>query len=366
MSRTVRAEIDLAAIRANFDLLQRRAPDSRTLAVLKADAYGHGLERVARALSDAVGFAVATQGEAERLRALGLQQPIILFGGFDAPADLARLAQLDIRPAIQHPAQLEMLEAQPDAGPMRVWLNIDSGMNRLGFPPAELRPALARLRALPNIDPQIVLMTHFAASDEPDTGSMQRQLRVFREATAGLDLPVSLANSVAVLDHPATHGDWNRPGGAIYGLTTKPGRSASQDGLQAAMRLSTRLIAVRDKPAGSAIGYGGSYVCERPLRVGVASVGYGDGYPRAARTGTPVRVAGQRCSLIGRVSMDLITIDLTAAPDAGVGDEVVLWGDELAIEDVAAAAGTISYELSCRLTDRVEFVDRDDPSPTTS
>lgn len=355
MSRTVRAEIDLDAVRANMALLQQRAPDSRTLAVLKADAYGHGLERVARTLRDAVGFAVATQGEAERLRALDLHQPIILFGGFDAPEDIARLARQDIRPVIHHPSQIEMLEAQSLAEPMRVWFKFDSGMNRLGFPPDEFAPALARLKALPWVDPEIVLMTHFAASDEPDTTSMQRQLAVFRQATAGLGLPVSLANSVATLDYPATHGDWNRPGGALYGLTTKPGRNARDDGLRPAMRLSTRLVALREKPAGAAIGYGGTYVCEHPLRVGVASIGYGDGYPRHAPTGTPVLVGGVRCPIIGRVSMDLITLDLSAAPDAKVGDEVVLWGDDLAVEEVAAAAGTISYELTCRLTERVQF-----------
>lgn len=353
MSRSVLADIDLSAVRANLALLQQRAPNSRTLAVLKADAYGHGLEAVARSLHDAVGFGVAAQDEAERLRAIGMTQPIILFGGFDRPQDLARMAQLDIRPAIHHPAQIEMLEAQPDAGPIHAWLKFDSGMNRLGFPPGEFNEALARLRALPNLAPEIVLMTHFAASDEPDTGSMERQLAVFREATAGLNLPVSLANSAAVLDFPETHGDWNRPGGALYGLTTKPGRSAAQDGLRPAMRLSARLVAVREKPAGAAIGYGGSFVCPRAMRIGVAAIGYGDGYPRHAPAGTPVLVAGQRCRIAGRVSMDLVTIDLDPAPQARVGDEVILWGGDLPVEEVAAAAATISYELTCRLTTRV-------------
>ncbi len=355
MSRSVTARIDLDAIVANMALLRRRAPDSRMLAVLKADAYGHGSVAVARALHAADGFGVAAQGEAERLREAGIRQPIVLFGGFDAAEDIARLAQLDVRPAIHHPSQIEMLEAQRDAPPIHVWLKLDSGMNRLGFPPDEFAAALARLRALPNVAPDIVAMSHFATSDEPDPSNTQRQLSVFRQATHGLDLPVSLANSTAVLDHPATHGDWIRPGGALYGLTTKPGRRAEQDGLRPAMRLAARLIAVRDKPAGAAIGYGGTFVCPEPMRVGVAAVGYADGYPRHAPSGTPVLVDGQRCRIIGRVSMDLITIDLAAAPGASVGDEVVLWGDGLAVEDVAAHAGTISYELCCRLTRRVEF-----------
>lgn len=354
MSRAVIARIDLEAVAANFELLQKRAPHSRTLAVLKANAYGHGIEQVARRLRHAEAFAVASQAEAERIRAAGLTQPIVLFGGFDAPEDIAKLAQMNVHPAIHHPAQIAMLEAQPDVGPVHVWLKLDSGMHRLGFAPHAFTQALARLQALPNVAADSVLMTHFAASDEPDTTSVERQLAVFRHTTAGLGLPVSLANSAAVLDHPATHGDWNRPGGALYGLTTKPGRHAAQDGLRPAMRLSTRLIAVNEMPAGAAIGYGGSFVCPAPMRVGVAAAGYGDGYPRQATTGTPILVAGQRCRVIGRVSMDLITLDLTRAPQAQVGDEVVLWGDDLPIEEVAGT-GTISYELTCRLTARVRM-----------
>ena len=353
MSRAVVAHIDLEAVAANFERLQKRAPNSRTLAVLKANAYGHGIEAVARRLRHAEGFGVASQTEAERLRAIGMTQPIVLFGGFDAPQDIAKLAQMKVQPAIHHPAQIAMLEAQPDVGPITVWLKLDSGMNRLGFAPEEFGAALARLRALPNVADDIVLMTHFAASDEIDTTSMLSQLAVFRQATAGLELPVSLANSAAVLDHPETHGDWNRPGGALYGLTTKPGRCGAQDGLHPAMRLSTQLIAVRDKPAGAAIGYGGGFVCPRPTRVGVAAAGYGDGYPRQV-SDAPILVAGQRCRVIGRVSMDLITVDLSNAPQAQVGDEVVLWGEALPVEEVAGA-DTISYELTCRLTERVQF-----------
>ncbi|HET9047652.1 MAG TPA: alanine racemase [Chiayiivirga sp.] len=355
MSREVVAHIDTSAVQANYALLQARAPGSRTLAVLKANAYGHDLEIAARALPQAEGFGVAAQREAERLRAIGVTQPILLFAGFDAAQDIAKLAQLQVRPALHHPSQLAMLEAQREQMQLPVALMLDSGMNRLGFEPTEFHQALARLRALPNVAPDILVMTHFAASDERDTTSMERQLAVFRTVTAGLDVEVSLANSAAVLDHPQTHGDWNRPGGALYGLSTKPGRTGAEEGLQPAMRLSTRLIAVRDKPAGTPIGYGGAYVCSETTRVGVAAIGYGDGYPRHAPTGTPVLVAGKRCRLIGRVSMDLITVDLAAAPHAQVGDEVVLWGDGLAIEEVAASAGTISYELSCRLTERVHY-----------
>lgn len=354
MSRAVIAQIDLEAVAANFDLLQKRAPKSRTLAVLKANAYGHGIEHVARRLRHAEGFGVASQAEAARIRATGLTQPIVLFGGFDAPHDIAKLAQMNVHAVIHHPSQIDMLEAQPDAGPIQVWLKLDSGMNRLGFMPSEFASALARLQALPNVANDITLMTHFAASDEPGPDSVARQLAVFRQTTAGLHLPVSLANSAAILDHPATHADWNRPGGALYGLTTKPGRCGIEEGLRPAMRLSTRLIAIRDKLAGAAIGYGGSFVCPRPLRVGVAAVGYGDGYPRQASAETPVLVVGRRCHVIGRVSMDLITIDLSSAPHAQVGDEVVLWGDDLAVEEVAGA-GTISYELTCRLTGRLQF-----------
>ncbi|MCX7556767.1 alanine racemase [Xanthomonadaceae bacterium JHOS43] len=355
MSREVIARIDTQAIADNHALLQRSASGSRVLAVLKSDAYGHGLETAARALRRAEAFGVAAQIEAERLRAAGLEQPIVLFGGFDAPGDIAKLVQMNVRPALHHPAQIAMLEAQHDTGPLHVWFKIDSGMNRLGFPPDEVPDALARLRRLPNVSSEIVLMSHFAASDEPGSDSVARQVSAFRDATAGLGLPVSLANSCAVLDHPDTHDDWVRPGGALYGLTTKPGHAASDDGLRPAMRLSTRLIAVRDKPAGAAVGYGGTYICRDTLRVGVAAIGYGDGYPRHAPPGTPVLIDGVRCELIGRVSMDLVTIDLTPVPHAQVGDEVVLWGDGLAVEEIAAAAGTISYELTCGLTRRVRY-----------
>lgn len=353
MSRDVVARVNTRAIAENFELLQRRAAGSRVLAVLKSDAYGHGAENVALALRHAEAFGVAAQVEAERIRDAGLTQPIVLFGGFDAPEDVAQLAQMNVRPVLHHPAQIEMLEAQRDAGPLHVWLKVDSGMNRLGFPPDEFAQALARLRALSNVAPDIVLMTHFAASDEPNNRSVAEQVATFRSATAGLGLPISLANSCAVLDHPETHGDWIRPGGALYGLTTKPNHCGADDGLIPAMRLSTRLIAVRDKPAGARIGYGGTYTCDTPMRVGVAAVGYGDGYPRHAAPGTPMLINGVRCALIGRVSMDLVTIDLSAAPQARVGDEVVLWGDGLAVEEVAASAGTISYELTCAMTRRV-------------
>lgn len=355
MSREVIARIDPQAIADNFALLQRHAPRSRVLAVLKSDAYGHGIEMAARALRHAEAFGVAAQSEAERLRAAGFTQPIVLFGGFDVPQDIARLAQMNVRPALHHPAQIDMLEAQVDVAGLHVWLKLDTGMNRLGFPPEEFPQALARLKALPNIASDIVLMTHFAASDEPGSATVAAQVATFRDATAGLDLPVSLANSCAVLDHPQTHGDWIRPGGALYGLTTKAGHCGADDGLRPAMRLSTRLIAVRDKPDGARIGYGGTYTCAGALRVGVAAIGYGDGYPRHAAPGTPVLVNGVRCALIGRVSMDLVTLDLSTAPHARVGDEVVLWGDGLAVEDVASAAGTISYELTCGLTRRVDF-----------
>lgn len=355
MSRQVIARVDLNAITDNFAQLERRAASSRVLAVLKSDAYGHGARTVARALRHAQAYGVAAQVEAERIRDAGLTQPIVLFGGFDAPQDIAQLAQMNVRPALHHPAQIDMLEAQRDTGPLHVWLKIDSGMNRLGFPPDEFPQALARLRALPNVSPDIVLMTHFAASDEPGCASVAAQVATFRDATAGLGLPVSLANSCAVLDHPDTHGDWVRPGGALYGLTTKPKHCGADDGLRPAMRLSTRLIAVREKPAGARIGYGGTYACTHAMRVGVAAVGYGDGYPRHAAPGTSVLVNGVRCPLIGRVSMDLVTIDLTPAPQAQVGDEVVLWGDGLAVEEVAASAGTISYELTCGMTRRVRY-----------
>jgi len=357
MPRPTLATIHLDALRANLAQVRRLAPRAKVLAVVKADGYGHGLERVAQALADADAFGVASLADAQRARACGMAQRIVLLSGIDAASDLEVLRALQVDTVIHHASQLALLEADRDPRPIRVWLKIDSGMHRLGFAPADATRAYARLRALPQVDADIVLMTHFARSDELAIATTIRQLSAFDDCTRDLPGERSLANSAAVLGWPQTHADWVRPGGALYGLSVVEGRSAASFGLQPAMSLSSALIAINPLNAGEPLGYGGSYVATSDVRVGIAAIGYGDGYPRHAPSGTPVLVGGQRTRTLGRVSMDLLAVDLSALPQAQVGDPVLLWGQGLPVEEVAAAAGTISYELTCGITRRVRFVE---------
>lgn len=356
MARPTTATIHGTALRHNLAELRRRAGGSRVMAVVKADGYGHGLERVARALEHADAFGVAALSDGERIRALGLDQPIVLLSGFDAPEDLPRMRQLRIDSVVHHATQVEMLEQSPGE-PLRCWLKVDTGMHRLGFAPDAVRDAHARLQALPGVAGEIVLMSHFASSDEFDRPQTREQLQVFEHATSGLPGPRSLANSAAVLGWPDAHGDWVRPGGALYGISVVGGRSGGDFGLRPAMTLSTRLIAVNRIPRGERIGYAATWEAPEDMPVGVAAVGYGDGYPRSVPAGTPVLVNGRSVPVIGRVSMDLMTIDLRRQPDARPGDPVVLWGEDLPVEVVADAAGTIGYEPVCSITRRVQFVE---------
>jgi alanine racemase len=357
MSRATSATIHTDALQHNLRRIRALAPRARVLAVVKADGYGHGLERVAAALAaaGADAFGVASLDDAERLRAVGIDQRIVLLSGFDEPADLALLRRLRVDAVVHHASQLQMLEADRDPAPLSLWLKIDSGMHRLGFPPAEAMAVHARLRALPQVAAELPLMTHFASSDDPLGAQTRAQIAGFQAATATLGGPRSLANSAAVLAWPETHADWIRPGGALYGMSVIAGRSAESFGLEPAMTLSTRLIAINQVARGEAVGYGAAHVCSEDSLIGIAAIGYGDGYPRHAAPGTPVLLNGRRVPLVGRVSMDLLAVDLASQPAARVGDEVVLWGRGLPIETVAEAAGTIAYELACGITRRVRM-----------
>ena len=359
MSRTTVATIHLGALRHNLARLQALATPAKVMAVVKADAYGHGLERVARALNDcADAFAVAALGDGLRLRAAGHRQRIAVLSGPDQPGDIAEMQRLGLDAAIHHETQLQWLaEAAPQRGRLRVWIKIDSGMHRLGFAPAQVAAVHARLTAMPGIDPQIGLLTHFAESEVFGGAVTQTQIARFNTITQGIDGPRSLANSAAVLGWPEARADWVRAGGLLYGLSVVDGKSGADFGFRAAMTLSTRLIAINPVKRGERIGYSGSWTCPEDMPVGVAAIGYGDGYPRSAAAGTPVLVGDRRAPLIGRVSMDLITLDLRDAPAAKVGDRVTLWGPELPVETVAAHAGTISYDLTCGMTRRVLFVE---------
>jgi alanine racemase len=357
MSRNAIATIHLDALRHNLAQVRRSAPAARVMAVVKADAYGHGLERASAALADADAFGVSTFEEAERLRAAGREQRIVLLSGFDDPADFARMRRFGLDAVVHHASQLDMLERDGAGSPMRVWLKLDTGMHRLGFPAARAGDAHARLRALDCVDADIGLMTHFASSDEFGGAQTRAQLAAFAAATERLAGDRSLANSAAILGWPEAHGQWVRAGGALYGMSVAAGKTGADFGLQPAMTLSSRLIAVNRVARGEPVGYSATWHCPEDLDVGVVAIGYGDGYPRGARSGTPVLVRGVRVPVIGRVSMDLMTVDLRGLAEARVGDPVVLWGPGLPVEEVAGHAGTIGYELTCSITRRVRFVE---------
>lgn len=356
MARATTARIDTDALRHNLAQIRRSAPDAKVMAVVKADGYGHGLERVAHALDAADAFAVAALSEAQRLRAAGLKQKILLLPGFDEADDLEQLRRLSVDAVIHHESQLELLR-QDGGPPISVWLKMDSGMHRLGFPPDQYQRVHAQLQAMPNVADDIVLMSHFASSDELDNPQTPSQIACFDEHSKGVPGACSLANSAALLSRPDTHRQWLRAGGALYGLSVAEGKTGADFGLKAAMTLSTRLISIQNVRAGERVGYAGLYQCPEDMKVGVAAIGYGDGYPRTIRPGTPALLNGRRVTIIGRVSMDLMTLDLRSQPDARVGDPVVLWGEGLPIEEIAEAANTISYALTCSVTRRVRFVE---------
>lgn len=357
MARGAVATIHLDALRANLARIRTLGGNAKVMAVVKADAYGHGLERCARALSDADAFGVASIADGLRLRAAGHRNRIVVLSGPDAASDLAEMRRLDLESVIHHDSQLALLAAEQSTQRLRVWLKLDTGMHRLGFPAMRAAELHERLRALPSVHPDIVLMTHFASSDEFDNDLTARQIACFDEATRGLVAERALSNSAGVLGWPAARGDWVRVGGLLYGLSVTEGKTGADFGFGPAMTLSTRLIAINTIKRGERIGYGSTYECEEHMPVGVAAIGYGDGYPRSARSGTPVLINGAQAAIVGRVSMDLITLDLRDAPDARVGDMVTLWGPELPAETVARHAGTISYELTCGVTRRVLFAE---------
>jgi len=339
MARATTARIHMDALRHNLARIRSAAPGAKVMAVVKADGYGHGLERVAQALAGADAFGVAALSDAQRLRAAGFSQSIVLLSGFDEANDLAQLRQLSVATVVHHPFQLELL----------------AGMHRLGFPPERFAEVYRRLQAMPNIADDIVCMSHFASSDEPDNPQTPRQLACFDGALPPDASICSLANSAAVLEWPASHRHWLRAGGALYGLSVATGMTGSDFGLKPAMTLSTRLISIQQVAAGERVGYAGAYVCPEDMPIGVAAIGYGDGYPRNIRPGTPALLNGLRVPIIGRVSMDLMTVDLRGQPQAAVGDELTLWGEGLPVEEIAEAASTISYELTCSITRRVRF-----------
>jgi alanine racemase len=358
MPRPIEALIHTDALAHNLTRARACAPDVKLWAVVKANAYGHGIERAYEGLRGADGFALLDLAEAERIRALGWRGPLLLLEGAFEPRDLELCSRLNLWHVVHGTEQIDWLAAHKTHAPHRVFLKMNSGMNRLGFTPAAYRGAWTRLSALPQVG-EITLMTHF--SDADGARGIAHQVAAFDAATRDLPGERSLANSAAILRHPslAAATDWVRTGILSYGSAPDfPEHDIAHWQLRPTMTLRTKLIATQTLAAGDSVGYGSSFVADTALRIGIAAVGYADGYPRHCATGTPVLVDGVRTRTIGRVSMDMIAVDLSPLPTAGIGSEVTLWGDgpngsRLSIDEVARAAGTIGYELMCALAARV-------------
>ena len=358
MPRPILATIHSQALNHNLEIARQRAPDARVWAVVKANAYGHGIERAFHGLRGADGFALLDLAEAQRIRALGWRGPVLLLEGVFEPRDLELCSRLDLWHAVHSSVQIDWLAAHKTNVPHRVFLKMNAGMNRLGFTPSQFRAAWTRLNALPQVD-EISLMAHFSDADGPP--GVASQVGAFMAATDGLSGERSLSNSAATLRHPevAQVTDWVRAGIMLYGSAPDfPTHAAADWGLQPTMTLATQLIGVQNLQPGDTVGYGSSFVADAPMRIGIAACGYADGYPRICPTGTPVLVDGVRTRTIGRVSMDMLAVDLTPVAQADIGTPVTLWGraangQVLSIDEVAICAGTVGYELMCGLALRV-------------
>lgn len=355
MSRPTRALIDPQALKANLARVREVAPRARLMAALKANAYGHGLRRVARALDATDAFAVATVDEARALRSLGVGHPIVLLEGIYSPRDLQLARELDLELVVHHRFQVEALEADRGRA-LKVWLKLDTGMHRLGVAPDEAGELHGRLERCSQVQQPVNLMSHLACAEETDNPMTRLQRERFDELTEGWDGQRSLANSAGILHWPETHYDWVRAGGMLYGVLTESERTGADYGLRPAMVLESRLIAVNRLSKGDTVGYGASWRAGEAMPFGVVAIGYGDGYPRHAPSGTPIAVNGVVTQTLGRVAMDMVAVDLRPCADARVGDRVVLWGENVACETVARHAGTIGYELTSGLTSRVPLV----------
>ena len=354
------AILNLEAVQHNLQMVRRLAPDAKIMAVIKANGYGHGLLRIAEALQNADAFAVARVDEGIRLRKAGIKNRIAVLEGFSCAEELDELLLYQLDAVVHSFTQLEIFESRKEQEACAIWLKLDTGMNRLGFKPQEFNSVFQRLNQCSIIRPPIRLMTHLANADDKQDAPTHKQIRLFNDtvATLGLENERSIANSAGIIAWKEALTDWVRPGVMLYGISPFPDYTGKQLGLKPVMGLHSRLIAVKPVATGDKVGYSGTWVCERPTTLGVVAVGYGDGYPRYAKAGTPVLVNGQRVPLIGRVSMDMITVDLATQPNAKPGDPVTLWGDSLAVEEIAFYADTIPYTLVCGVTQRVQIVEK--------
>ena len=358
MFRTACASIDCAALKHNFAQVRRFAPRSKIMSVIKANAYGHGMLEVANALADSDGFAVACVNEAVYLREHAYVQPITVLQGFADKTELSACVEYGLWPVVHHSQQLALLQAElPVTADLALWLKLTTGMNRLGFAAAQTPTIYRRLTAIAGVR-QVRLMTHMARADQGPSSvasdPTQAQIETFLHHTAEITAERSLANSATLIAWPQAQYDWVRPGIMLYGASPflLGNAPTTQYALKPVMQLSSRLIAINHCAAGQAVGYGGAWVCPSDSRIGVVAIGYGDGYPRAVDNTAWVSIRGQRAPLVGRVSMDLLTVDVTNI-DAAVGDSVVLWGAAPTVDQIAASAGTIAYELLCNVSARV-------------
>ena len=354
-SNTTQAVIDLTACRHNLSVAKQAAPESKYLAIIKANAYGHGIVQIAQALSEADAFGVARIDEAIQLREADITAPILLLEGFTSERELSLVHEYQLDSVIHNENQLLLLEQSKDKA-ITVWLKIDTGMHRLGFDPNDVKNVIQRLAQCPDVNQPVKLMTHLANADDKNDVKTLKQIEVFYQSIDSQSTnETSIANSAGILGWPQSHVSWNRPGIMLYGVSPFINSCSNEHNLKPVMTLSSRLIGVKKIDKGETIGYGGTYVCDKDTIVGIVAIGYGDGYPRHAKTGTPVLVNGIRCPLIGRVSMDMICVDLSEQESAQVNDPVVLWGNGLPIEEIAESADTIAYELLCGVTNRVNF-----------
>ncbi|ELP5695183.1 MULTISPECIES: catabolic alanine racemase DadX [Enterobacter] len=354
MSRPVLAQLDLQALKDNLQIVRRAAPGSRVWSVVKANAYGHGIDRIWSALSATDGFALLNLEEAILLRERGWKGPILLLEGFFHADDLLLLDKYRLTTSIHSNWQVKALQDARLHAPLDIYLKVNSGMNRLGFQPERVHTVWQQLRGIKNVG-EMTLMAHFADAEKPD-GIAEAMVRI-EQAAEGLACSRSLSNSAATLWHPEAHYSWVRPGIILYGASPSgQWQDIANSGLKPVMTLRSEIIGVQTLKAGSTVGYGSRYRATGEQRIGIVAGGYADGYPRIAPTGTPVWVDGVRTGTVGTVSMDMLAVDLTPCPQAGIGSPVELWGNEIKIDDVAAAAGTVGYELMCALAPRVPVV----------
>jgi alanine racemase len=349
------AHIDLIALQHNYEQIRRLTSPSKIMAMVKSDAYGHGLLQVAKSLTDIDAFGVACLDEALILRRSGIAKRIVLMSGFSNVTELSIIDKYGLDAVIHHENQIEVLQAAKLNAPINVWLKIDTGMHRLGFAMKDAEQAYHGLSKICQVQQPIYIMTHLASADDLSESTTYKQLDHFKQFSFYSN-PKSIANSAAIINWPESYADWVRPGIMLYGVSPLSNKTGEEIGLKPVMTLQSKLIAVKQLAKGDRVGYGGVWKCPENMPVGIVAIGYGDGYPRHAKNGTPILVNGVQCQIVSRVSMDLLTVDLRNDPNAKCGDRVILWGKDLPVEYIAKSAATISYELLCSLTQRVQFI----------